>query len=135
MPSRFTFHASRLLKRCHGEIVPCDEDFVAVFVGDISEIVRQDLREGRHRNPTDDLTYFTDAYFHRIDEIEAEIVEAGFTYKQTLAVEGPGWLLADFEVWWDDEDRQKRLLDLLRSVERERSMLGVSAHLLGIARK
>ncbi len=98
------------------------------------DIVRQDLRDGRHHNPTSDLIYFTDAYFHRIDEVEAEIVEAGFAYEQTLAVEGPGWLLPDFEARWSDEDRRKQLLDLLRSVERERSLLGVSAHLLGIAR-
>ena len=103
----------------------------AVFV----DIVQQDLRDGRHRNPTDDLAYFTDAYLHLVDEIETEIVEAGLAYEQTLAVEGPGWLLPDFDAWWEDEDRRRRLLDLLRSVEQERSMLGVSAHLLGIARK
>ncbi len=99
------------------------------------DIVRQDLNTGRHHNPTEDLVYFTDAYLHHIDEIEAEIVEAGFAYEQTLAVEGPGWLLPDFEAWWDDADRRKRLLDLMRRVEAERSLLGVSGHLLGIARK
>ncbi len=99
------------------------------------DIVRQDLRDGCHQNPTDDLTYFTDAYLHRIDEIEGEIIEAGLVYEQTLAVEGVGWLLPDFDAWWEDEERRRRLLDLLRSVEQERSMLGVSGHLLAIARK
>jgi len=89
-----------------------------------------------HRvEPSHNTRYFTDAYLHRIDEIEAEIVEAGLAYEQTLAVEGPGWLLPDFEAWWEDDDRRKRLLDLLRNVEQERSMLGVSGHLLSIARK
>ena len=39
----------------------------------------------------------------------AEIVEAGFSYEQTLAVEGPGWLVPEFEAWWNDEERRNRL--------------------------
>ena len=99
------------------------------------DIVRQDLHDGQHRNPTDDIAYFTEAYFHRIEELEAEIVEAGFVYEQTLAIEGPGWLVPDFETWWDDDARRCLLLDLIRNMETEKSLLGVSAHIMGIARR
>lgn len=40
-------------------------------------IVEQDLREGRHRNPTERLDYFTTAYFHRPDELRQEVLQAG----------------------------------------------------------
>lgn len=44
-------------------------------------------------------------------------------------------MLPDFEEWWDDEERRRLLLDLLRTVETEKSLLGVSAHFMGIARR
>lgn len=57
------------------------------------QIVAQDLVDGKHRNPTNNIFYFTDAYFHRVEELEEEFVEAGFQYEKTLAIEGPGgWL-------------------------------------------
>ena len=40
-------------------------------------IVEQDLRDGRHRNPTDRLDYFTTAYFHRPEELADEVRTAG----------------------------------------------------------
>jgi hypothetical protein len=46
-------------------------------------------------------------------------------------VEGTGWLLQDFEAWWADPGRRGRLL----AVEAEPTLLGVSAHLLAVARK
>jgi ubiquinone/menaquinone biosynthesis C-methylase UbiE len=36
-------------------------------------IVKQDLRNGQHRNPTERLDYFTTAYFHRPEELAAEV--------------------------------------------------------------
>ncbi len=99
------------------------------------DIVRQDLHDGQHRNPTDDLAYFTEAHLHRVEALETEVVEAGFVYEQTLAIEGPGWLVPDFEAWWDDETRRRLLLDLIRTVETEKSLLGVSAHIMGVARR
>jgi hypothetical protein len=52
-----------------------------------------------------------------------------------LAVEGPAWLLQDFDAHWDDPGRRERLLDIVRRTEAEPSLLGVSAHLLAVARK
>ena len=40
-------------------------------------IATQDLRDGQHRNPTDNPLYFTTAYFHRPEELAAEPREAG----------------------------------------------------------
>jgi ubiquinone/menaquinone biosynthesis C-methylase UbiE len=98
-------------------------------------IVERDLRDGQHRNPTQNPAYFTTAYFHHPDELEAEVRRAGFAVQETVAVEGPGSLVPDFERWWDDPARRRRLLEAIRAVEHERSLLGVSAHLLVIGRK
>ena len=39
-------------------------------------IVEQDLRDGQHRNPDRTPHWFTTAYFHHPDELEAEVAEA-----------------------------------------------------------
>lgn len=99
------------------------------------EIAQRDLIDGQHHNPTANMVYFTDAYFHRIEELEAEISEAGFHQEKTLAIEGPGCWLQDFDAWWGDLKRRELLLDLVRKLEREPSLIGASAHIMGIARK
>lgn len=98
-------------------------------------IVRRDLAEGQHRNPSNHPAYFTTAFFHHPDELKAEVEEAGLRHERTLAIEGPGWLLQDFEEHWRDDGRRMRLLDAVRSIEAEPSLLGASAHILTVARK
>lgn len=100
-----------------------------------ARIVEQDLRDGQHRNETENRGYFTTAFFHHPDELAAEAVEAGFENVQVLAVEGPGWAAKDFEACWADAARRERILNLIRAVEAEPSLLGMSAHLLAMATK
>jgi hypothetical protein len=38
----------------------------------------RDLADGQHRNDTDNLDYFTTAYFHRPDDLRSELQVAGF---------------------------------------------------------
>ncbi|MBI3980071.1 MAG: methyltransferase domain-containing protein [Chloroflexi bacterium] len=97
-------------------------------------IVERDLQDGRHRDP-DRRGYFTTAFLHHPDELASEVRQAGFQIEETVAVEGPGWLLPDFDRWWSDPDRHARLLELVRAVEHEPSLLGVSAHVMVVARK
>jgi SAM-dependent methyltransferase len=100
-----------------------------------ARIAEQDLRDGQHRNPDNHPHYFTTAYFHRPEELKAEAEEAGLRHETTLGVEGPGWLLQDLDRWWADEARKGRLLAVARALEEEPTLLGVSAHLLALARK
>jgi ubiquinone/menaquinone biosynthesis C-methylase UbiE len=99
------------------------------------QIAADDRASGVHLNPTGDPAYFTTAYFHEPSGLAAEIAAAGFHVDRTIAVEGPMWLLQDFEARWADTLRRDVLLRALEAVEEEPSMLGVSAHLLAIARK
>ena len=98
-------------------------------------IRNQDLIDGQHRNPTDTLNYFTTAYFHRPEDLRAELEEAGFSAVEVMGVEGVAWMFADFESRWADEALRQDILNVARAVEAEPSIVGVSAHLLGIGRK
>jgi SAM-dependent methyltransferase len=98
-------------------------------------IRNQDLIDGQHRNDTNHPAYFTTAFFHRPDDLRSELEEAGCLDVAVLGVEGPAWMLPDFEDRWTNEELRRDMLDVARALEAEPSALGVSAHLLGIGRK
>jgi ubiquinone/menaquinone biosynthesis C-methylase UbiE len=97
-------------------------------------IVERDLRDGQHRNPTDRIEYFTTAYFHRPDDLRAEVLAAGLIVDGLYGVEGPGWLFSDVTERLADPRRRADLLQVARLLESEPSLVGVSAHLLAVAR-
>ncbi len=99
------------------------------------KIVAADLASGQHRNPTDDPRYFTTAYFHRPEELAAEIRDPGFDDVEVLAVEGPAWSAGRFAEAWDDPIQRQSLMDFLSLIEREPSTMGASTHLIAVARR
>ena len=101
---------------------------------DFEDILKRDLEEGQRRNPTS-KDYFTTACFHRPEELEAEVKDAGFTVLDNVAVQGPGWLANGLEKRMADPEARERLLKLVRKLEREPSVAGVSQHFMVIARK
>jgi SAM-dependent methyltransferase len=98
-------------------------------------IVRRDLEHGQHRNETDNWDYFTTAYFHRPDELRAEIASAGFDCQGVFGLEGPGWVLSDFDQRWADPRKREDLLRVARALESEAPVVGLSAHLLAVGTK
>ena len=100
-----------------------------------AEIVRSDLERGQHRNTTGNPNYFTTAYFHRPDELQAEVASAGFTCEAMVGIEGPGWLFADFDERWADDRKREDLLRVARDLGREPSTIGVSAHMLAVGKR
>jgi ubiquinone/menaquinone biosynthesis C-methylase UbiE len=98
------------------------------------EVVERDVREGQHRNPTGRLKWFTTAYFHHPEELRDEVIEAGFVVETLVGIEGPGWVLPDLDSWLKDPPRRSRLLEAVRRVEKEPSLLGASAHILLVGR-
>jgi SAM-dependent methyltransferase len=97
-------------------------------------IVERDLADGQHRNPTV-RDYFTTSYFHRPGELEDEARVAGWEPRELVGVEGPGWLLPDLDARWRDPAERERLLWAARAVEREPTLLGLSPHILVVARR
>jgi len=97
-------------------------------------IVERDLAEGQHRNPDQHPHWFTTAYFHEPRELRSEIESAAFDVVELVGLEGlAGWLghLADR---WETEEGRTAILYAARAVESEPSVLGLSAHLLAVAR-
>jgi SAM-dependent methyltransferase len=98
-----------------------------------ADIVRQDLMDGQHRNRTGRPEYFMDTFFHHPEELRAEITDAGFAVPHLYGVEGPGWLVGDFDRWWNNNEYRDRLLQLARTLETEPSIQAVSPHLMAVA--
>ncbi|HET6951430.1 MAG TPA: methyltransferase domain-containing protein [Acidimicrobiales bacterium] len=98
------------------------------------DIVRRDLRDGRHANPENRPHWFTTAFFHRPEQLADEIAAAGLSLVDLVGVEGlAGWLPHLGPRWADAADREV-ILDAARRVESEPALLGLSAHLLAVAR-
>jgi ubiquinone/menaquinone biosynthesis C-methylase UbiE len=94
------------------------------------KIVAADLASGQHRNPTNNPQYFTTAYFHRPEELAAEVREAGFGDVAALAIEGPAWSTSQFREVWSDPEQRGKLMEFLSLVEKEPSLHGASAHFI-----
>lgn len=98
------------------------------------QMVERTLTDGQHRNPTTDTRYFTTAFFHRPDELHQELYEAGLVEVRTIAVEGFGWAVPNVDEILENGEAGPQLLDMLRRLETEPSLLGASPHLLGFGR-
>jgi ubiquinone/menaquinone biosynthesis C-methylase UbiE len=98
-----------------------------------ASIVERDVRDGQHRNPTERTDYFTTAYFHAPEDLRVEVQRAGLAVQGLYGVEGPGWILPDFDDRWANSEQRAALLRVARLMESEPSVLGCSAHLLVVA--
>jgi ubiquinone/menaquinone biosynthesis C-methylase UbiE len=98
-------------------------------------IVEGDIGTGQHRNPTNEILYFTDAFFHRRDEIRAEMEEAGFEVVTQLPIEGLGILARDFDSLWSDPRKRSSLLEILARIEGIEEVNGATAHYVSVGMK
>jgi ubiquinone/menaquinone biosynthesis C-methylase UbiE len=107
------------------------------FIDDpvFENILKQDLEDGNHFNPVDHPMYFTDAHFHTQKEIKEEFTTAGFSIFNTIAIEGFGWLRPNFMERWNDEDSRNKMLRYIKQTENDPIMIGISAHVMTIAKK
>jgi SAM-dependent methyltransferase len=98
---------------------------------DFVRIVEQDLKTGQHRNETGNLDYFTTAFFHHPDELKMELIEGGFPNPRLCAIEGPLWTVPESAT----AEQQEELMATVRALENEVTLMGASAHIMGIATK
>lgn len=98
------------------------------------KIAQRDRTDGQHRNPGNHPNYFMTTFFHHPNELQKEIKEAGLTHLKTLAVEGiASCSIHNFNELWNDPDCRERMLQAIKSLEEEPSLLGISDHLIAIA--
>ena len=105
-----------------------------LFEPDFRKIVERDLRDGQHRNPTEVPHRFTTAYFHLPHELSLEASEAGLEVAELVGVEGLAGWLPQLANRWATEEGREAIMYSARVVESEPTLLGLSSHLLLVAR-
>ena len=97
-------------------------------------VIEDTVRHGRNVQP--DLArypgWFPTAHFHLPDELAGEITESGLALDCLVGIEGPGGFIGDGA---GDPGKLPHLLRVARLVERDPSLLGLSPHVLAVARK
>jgi ubiquinone/menaquinone biosynthesis C-methylase UbiE len=103
-----------------------------VFDREYLDMVTQEITTGQHRRPPSWPRLFTTAFFHRPEQLRAEIDAAGLTCNDVLAVQGPAWMVPDFEASWQDPARRSTILQIARLAEHEPVL---SPHMIAVAIK
>jgi SAM-dependent methyltransferase len=91
------------------------------------------LADGQHRNPGGDPAHFTTSYFHRPEELADEITEAGLELRQVVAASGSVKLLPGLSQLLDVPEGRHHVLSVLRLLEAEPSLIGMSQNFVAIA--
>ena len=95
----------------------------------LAPLITRTLHTGQHR-PDPDLDFFTTAFFHHPSGLKREVAKAGFIPGSIFAVEGPVRLLKEFGQHWQQREKRQWLLGLARQLENEKTLLGVSGHMI-----
>ena len=98
------------------------------------QMCQREMADGHHVPPPSWPNLFTTAFFHHPGELKGEMEEAGLFHEETLAVQGPGWLVPEFEERWQDAGQREVLLTVIRWMEREPVAIGMSPHIMAVAR-
>lgn len=98
------------------------------------EMIAHDLLDGQYiRNPK--YRGMGRSFFHLPSELKSEIESAGLNNVDIRGVIGPAWLVPNLEEQWKDKSRRKNIMNIVRMVEKDDSIMGLSKHLLAISQK
>lgn len=75
------------------------------------------------------------AFFHKPSELKEEIEAAGFMDVDLRGIIGPCWLIRNLEEAWMDDAKREAIMRVVRLLEKEESLMGLSTHFLSISRK
>ena len=75
------------------------------------------------------------SHFHAPEELERELAAGGFVEIALHGVVGAGWLAPELNENWGDPAAQEAILRTVRMLDGQRDILGLSTHLLAVARK
>jgi ubiquinone/menaquinone biosynthesis C-methylase UbiE len=91
---------------------------------------QSELTTGMHNPPANWPGILPEAFFHRPDELCAEVLEAGFTGNKLFAVEGMVWLDSKYFESRSDPEKKDAMMNLLRLTEENPELLSFSPHLM-----
>jgi hypothetical protein len=89
------------------------------------------LVDGQHRN-IEGKNYFTTAFFHTSDELETEMIESRFNLQGLFSIESFAEYIPEK---LKDEIFRSTLSNTLRTIETDKSILGISPHIMAIGKK
>ena len=98
-------------------------------------MLHNNLSDGRYEPDSYSHRHFTTSFFHRPEELEEEVSEAGLRQKGLFSVQGPGEYARDLEACLSEPTRRDQLLELIRLVEEEPTLMGMASHLVIVAEK
>jgi ubiquinone/menaquinone biosynthesis C-methylase UbiE len=100
------------------------------------EMIKRELKDGQHiRNPESNYRGMGRSYFHLPELLEKELSEAGFRNNDIRGVIGPLWLIPNIDEKWKQEEKQKNIMGIVKMLEKEQSIMGISTHILSISEK
>jgi SAM-dependent methyltransferase len=99
------------------------------------QMIGRELADGQHIRPEQYPGFIARAFFHLPEELRQEAVDAGFEQVELFAVEGPGWIVPGFDAVWGCEAQREAIVRVVRAVEQEPSLMGMSPHFLAFGRK
>jgi len=75
------------------------------------------------------------AYFHTPKELKEELETANFCDVDLRGVIGPCWLIRNLDEVWKDLEKRETIMKVVRLLEKEESLMGISTHFLSISKK
>lgn len=100
------------------------------------DMLETEIKTGDHiKNPLSKYRGMGRSYFHLPEELREEVETAGFCEADVRGVIGPCWLVPNLDEAWKDKEKRESIMKIVRLCEKEESIMGLSTHILGIARK
>jgi ubiquinone/menaquinone biosynthesis C-methylase UbiE len=100
------------------------------------KMIQRELKDGQHiKNEKSKYRGMGRSFFHLPEELEKDICVAGFKEVEIRGVIGPLWLIPNLNEQWKDIDRRESIMRIARMLEKEQSIMGLSTHLVSIAKK
>jgi len=81
-----------------------------LFDPDFAAVARQDLANGRRRNPQERPHWWTTAFLHHPDQLNAEVIEAGLNVRELVGLEGLAGYLSNLAARWEDPADRETIL-------------------------
>ncbi len=75
------------------------------------------------------------AYFHKPCELRNELSAVGFHEIDLRGVIGPCWLIRNLDEAWNDDAKKETIMKVVRLLEKEESLMGLSTHFVSISKK
>ncbi len=78
---------------------------------------------------------FTTAFMHLPRQLRQEVSAVGFAEVEVVSIEGPGYLVSNFDERWADDVRREALISAARLVENDPELLALGSHLMAVGHR